>query len=422
MGRPKIAVVGLSYLRELGISRLQGGYEVACISEPASSLFCFSDVCVPISSIDATDSELLDALRSAERRLGGLDGVICLRDPNLVATARAAKRMKLRFPCDSSLGEVLDKYAFRLLANRISGCVSATVRLIESRSDWSTFFACVDAALQQGPLIMKPRRGSCSYHIVQIASKEDIPRAWEVFSRATNYRGGDFIVEDLVEGTESSVECVIQSGLRLALQTTYLPRVKEFEFTESGHAVDFSSWMPRPIISRSIEQLCQLSGLDDCILHVEFLETPTGPFLIEVNPRLAGDWIPELHRHVHGRDLYMLACKIAVGDDIAQECAIRNTAYAALVRFSAPGIKTSYSDLVGTELSGKHDRVTFLQADCSNGLNNDARGVACMLVGQSPTELEDRAERIISAATGSPKPHATHTARPNEDMHSLWSK
>jgi biotin carboxylase len=400
LDKPRVALLGPSYLRELGVTRLQQDFDVALISSFDSNLANLSERFIPLTSLNIDGTSIAAAIDSAAIKLGGLDGVICLRDPNLLAVAAKVEQLNLKFPTAECLVRMLDKFQFRQFANTVSGCVPAFIRLVPAGLAKPVFYELIRKELGKRPLILKPRFGSCSYFIVRLSEQSDLQQAWDVYSAAGMYRGGDFILETCIQGKEYSIECVVQDGLRLALKTEYLQNSSRSHFAEVGHYVQAASHNPSEHAMNVIYGLVDKSGLNNCILHVECIERSSQEiFIVEVNPRIAGDHIPELHRQVHGIDLYRLAAIIASGITLAPQSLVpRAGTQSALIRFCAPGKTWIPSENSLSALKGLSDRACVLPVieDAACGINNDCRSAFCFLVGDDLDELVERSEWILT--------------------------
>ncbi|MBP2328539.1 biotin carboxylase [Kibdelosporangium banguiense] len=149
------------------------------------------------------------------------------------------------------------------------------------------------------PVVVKPLRGSGSEGVRACADP------YTAASWAEHLLAGDDIDKVLVEreisGPEFSVELV--DGEVAGITAKHLG-AKPY-FVETGH--DF----PAPVAVHVAERLGSVArdsvhalGLTTGPAHMELrLEDSGDPYVIEVNPRLAGGLIPRLVRHATGRDL-----------------------------------------------------------------------------------------------------------------------
>jgi biotin carboxylase len=142
-------------------------------------------------------------------------------------------------------------------------------------------------------------------------------------------------VEEYLDGPEISIDSVVHYGkvhpLVLARKQTGLFPY----FEETGHCVTADD----PLLS-DVALLDQLQAIHDAIsvdqlvTHTEFRLTPDGPRLVEINPRLGGDFIPKLGYLASGINLPLVGAMIAAGDATELISPIQNRT--AGVRFLYP--------------------------------------------------------------------------------------
>lgn len=116
---------------------------------------------------------------------------------------------------------------------------------------------------------------------------------------------GEVLVESLLEGPEYSVETVtLARGDTRVVGITTKHLSDPPLFVEIGH--DFPSEIPgetAAALAGCAVAALDAVGYDFGPAHTEIRFTPTGPVVVEINPRLAGGMIPELVRHATGIDL-----------------------------------------------------------------------------------------------------------------------
>jgi biotin carboxylase len=149
------------------------------------------------------------------------------------------------------------------------------------------------------PVVVKPVGGSGSEG-VRACADPDTAAGWADHLLAGDTLG-KVLVEREISGPEYSVEVV--GGEVAGITAKYLGAKPHF--VETGH--DF----PAPVTARVAERLASVArdavralGLVTGPAHVELrLDDMGDPYVIEVNPRLAGGLIPRLVRYATGRDL-----------------------------------------------------------------------------------------------------------------------
>jgi len=165
------------------------------------------------------------------------------------------------------------------------------------------------------PVVVKPTMGTGSVGVKLCRSAEQVQRHAEVLlSRRTNERGTpipqEVLIEEYVEGPEYSLE----SFGRQVIGITRKHVSPEPFFVETGH--DFPASLPahttaavNAVVLSALKALDLTWGPN----HTEFRLTSLGPVIMEVNPRLAGGFIPELVRLALGVDLIEASVALVAG-------------------------------------------------------------------------------------------------------------
>jgi biotin carboxylase len=160
------------------------------------------------------------------------------------------------------------------------------------------------------PLIVKPPADSSSQGVRRVAEDgELLDQFRRLHGRERNDRGqrlsGDVLLESLLEGPEVSVETfTLSPGDTRVVGITAKHLSPPPVFVETGH--DFPAALAPGLAARiEGEVLAALAavGFDFGPAHTEVRLTPSGPVVVEINPRLAGGMIPELVRLALGVDL-----------------------------------------------------------------------------------------------------------------------
>lgn len=258
------------------------------------------------------DTQDLNAMREACRSLEsteGLAGVTTSSDHFIAAAAAVAASLGLPGPELHAVEDCRDKEL------QISRLRSAGHRLPVS-------FACdsVEEGLTAGkrigfPVIVKPVSGSGSVGVKLCSDPVQLAlHARFLLGQRQNERGlpvrPRILIQSLVRGTEYSVE----SFCRTIVGITRKHLGNEPAFVEVGH--DYPAQIPPPLIEtieESVHSALDALGLGWGPAHTELRVTEEGPALIEVNPRLAGGFIPELVRLSSGVDLIRETIRLVTG-------------------------------------------------------------------------------------------------------------
>jgi biotin carboxylase len=160
------------------------------------------------------------------------------------------------------------------------------------------------------PCVVKPPAESGSTGVRLVKNADELLAHYRFLaSRKVNERGqplvGSVLVEGLLSGPEFSVETVtLERGRTQVIGVTEKHLSAPPHFVELGH--DFPATLEtarRVALEQAVLAALDAVGFDLGPAHTEIRFTPTGPVVVEINPRLAGGMIPELVRHALGVDL-----------------------------------------------------------------------------------------------------------------------
>ncbi len=277
--------------------------------------------------VPRADEDELHALVAA--RWGGAAGVAGITSSSeyFIATAAAlAARFGLPGPDAASVRAARDKsWQREVLA--AGGVPSPAFRAVSSAPE------AVAAAREIGfPVVLKPVDGSGS---VGVRACADVAEAGShaALLFASGGEGARVLVESLVAGDEFSVE--VFSGRVVGITRKHLGAPPFF--VEAGH--DYPADVPGEAAAALVDSVTRgtaLLGLGWGPLHWELRMDREGRAVpMEVNPRLAGGFIPELVRHAQGIDLIHETLRLVVGQE--PELAPSRRRHASIRFLFAPG-------------------------------------------------------------------------------------
>ncbi|WP_328929390.1 ATP-grasp domain-containing protein [Streptomyces sp. NBC_00190] len=288
-------------------------------------------------NIVTADTNDTDALLPLARRLHALfafDGVVSSCDYYLPAAARTAERLGLPGPAAGAVE---------------NACRKDLTRRVLARAGMAgpRFAVCADAAeavaAARGigyPLVVKPADLCAGMLVREVRDERELDRACRALAEfPVNARGQRrapvLLLEELLTGPEVSVETVSHGGTTHVIGVTDKSIGGAPAFIETGHMFPADI---APDVAREAAEAAVLAvealGLDQVVCHTELKLTPTGPRLIEVNPRPAGNRITELVRHVAGVDLAAACVDTALGrepDLTVRPTGVRSAAIAFLL-------------------------------------------------------------------------------------------
>jgi len=189
----------------------------------------------------------------------------------------------------------------------------------------------VEAARDLGPpVVVKPSTGSGSVGVRLCAGVGEVAEAaGALLAAGVNERGLPVpalaLVEEYVPGQEFSVETFDKQVIGITRKYLGPPP----HFVEVGH--DFPARVAErdDLAATTCAALAAL-GLGWGAAHTELRLGPSGPVVIEVNPRLAGGMIPALVREATGVDLVEGCVRLAAGLPVSLDPTMAD---AAAIRF-----------------------------------------------------------------------------------------
>lgn len=225
-------------------------------------------------------------------------GVYSSSDYFVGIAAYVAEALKLPAANSKAIENCRQKFIQRL-------CLSASGLNMPVSSHVTSIGQIAEAYDKAGPkVVVKPQSGSGSYG-VRFCDTFESTLEWscKLLNSGKNERGRRFcgiLVEEFLDGPEYSVE--VFDGEPLIVTGKHLSKMPFF--VEVGHD------MPAPIGPRDEDTLNEVARaavaaltLDWGPVHVEMRLTKKGAVIIEVNPRLAGGFLPKLVQLCTGIDL-----------------------------------------------------------------------------------------------------------------------
>ncbi len=240
--------------------------------------------------------------------------VTAATDNPLPMMARIAERLNLRFPSYESVISVLDKAKFKniLQENQIPCAVGNSYHVSET-PDYSRI---------NFPVIIKPNQNSGSRGVVRCKSREEL--ALEIKNVAKFCRDGRYIVEEFIEGDEISVEGFVHNGKLEIIQITDKVLSPPPYNVEMAHIQPSKYSNLKDKIATLLQRVIDAAGLDNCAIHPELKINSTGIYIIELGPRLGGDFITsDLVPLSTGINMEKNLIRLALGMPLSLSCLAR---------------------------------------------------------------------------------------------------
>ncbi len=163
------------------------------------------------------------------------------------------------------------------------------------------------------PVIVKPTKGSGSIGVRLCYNEEEVHKHGQFLLKENK----SILIQEYIEGDEYSVETLSFNNQTKIIGITKKHLSNPPYFLEIGH--DFPAIVSKTINTK-IEELILNTfikvGLIFGPAHTEIRIKNNTPYIIEINPRLAGGMIPELIKQAKGIDLLDTTLDLLIGKEI----------------------------------------------------------------------------------------------------------
>jgi biotin carboxylase len=265
---------------------------------------------------DQNATELIEKFGNQNK----VNGVMTYSDQCVVLAALVAEKLGLKQISPKVAEMIRNKY---MLRNYLLSKGLDTVRFYKSN--------CIQEILEYAkhigfPLVIKPVNGHSSMGVSKVDNLKQLEiaakRALEIkFSN----KEPELLIEEFLDGPEVSVECYIKNNNTKIVTLTDKRLSKEPFFEEIGHTVPSShNKLIQDNIKNYVSNVLKALEFENGIAHIEIRYTKNGPKIIEVNGRLAGDFIPLLTKNATGVNLPVIAasiaCNLEIDEEITKKC------------------------------------------------------------------------------------------------------
>lgn len=304
----KIMILGASILQLPAIIQAKEmGLEVVVIDRNPNAIGFKEEGIIKevISTID-----IPKVIASAKKHK--IDGIMTLAsDMPMRTVAAVAKEMNLVGIDEQTAINATNKYEMRKVLKKNG----VPIPLFFKVSTEEEYDSCIKKF--DGKFITKPVDNSGSRGIYLVDDKR---KAKEAFLHSkTNSRNGDIIVEEYMEGPETSVETLTIDGVCHVIQITDKLTTGAPHFVEMGHS------QPSMLDENTKEKIKEITiaatnaiGIKNGPSHTEIIVTRTGPKIVELGARLGGDCITtHLVPLSTGVNMVDSCIKIALGERVS---------------------------------------------------------------------------------------------------------
>jgi carbamoyl-phosphate synthase large subunit len=231
-------------------------------------------------------------------------------DKPLLMMAKVAEKLCLPFPSETAIYNTTNKFELKkILVNNKIPCAKGVLTNLTKLDDVLN----TDITL---PVIIKPIDSSGSRGVFYCKTIEEVKDA---YPKCTAYSKYDkVLIEEYLDGPEISIEALVQDNNLHVIQITD-KTVTPFPYTvEMGHLQPSRFYLAYGAeIYQVLNEAIKALNLNDCALHPEMKITKKGLKIVEIGPRLGGDFITShLTPLSTGINMEEQLINIAVGEKI----------------------------------------------------------------------------------------------------------
>lgn len=207
--------------------------------------------------------------------------VTAATDNPILMMCRIAHDLNLTFPSFDSCDTLLDKGKFKTFLRKY-GLPHANGYIYNNLN-------AVDPSRFIYPVIVKPVRNSGSRGVLKCELSE---RLYDTISETLQFcKDGRFIVEEYIVGDEISVEAIVIGGKVQIIQITDKIVTLPPYNVELGHIQPSKFLYLIEPIHNLLQEIVDRTGLNNCAIHPELKIKNDQITIIEIGPRLGGDYI-----------------------------------------------------------------------------------------------------------------------------------
>lgn len=295
---------------------------------------CYSDdIGMSISdiplTIDTTDVE--NTLKAA--RIHKIDGIMTMAtDVALPSVGKVVDELGLVGPSFQTALFSTDKVMMknRLLERNIP---TANARIVRSLSEARDAIKSLEL-----PVMLKAVASSGSRGITRVESTSQLEEAFKYAEAVSGSQ--DFLIEEFMEGLEFGTQGLVYKG-KLEFLFPHNDTVTPPPYlTPIGHSYPME--LPentKQVILDIVANCVKALEIDNSMLNVDMIMTPSGPKIIEIGARMGATCLPELTTIYSGIDVVDVAIEMAMGHKITlQETKKKQPCAGLLIRSPKTGI------------------------------------------------------------------------------------
>jgi len=248
-----------------------------------------------------------------------IDGVVTFWEDDVLLTSKITDRFNFIGIPYNIAKQVRNKYLFREFCEK-NGLRTPKHKIIKNTDDLEQISTNFNF-----PLVIKPAFGSSSAYVVKVENKDELINTYNYIKKNISSDtesalsdGLDIFVEEFLDGDEVDIDIVLQNGkIKFYTISDNFNKTWDQFFVDSGQSIP--STLPgksqQELIDLAEELLEKLDIRNGCI-HFEGKSTTNGPFPIEINLRMGGDYVFSYNKAAWDLDLIEETVQIAIGQYI----------------------------------------------------------------------------------------------------------
>jgi biotin carboxylase len=287
------------------------------LKDPArlQPFLAYTDRYLLVDTLEETD--LGPALRELARE-HPFDALLSTAETGIGPVAREAERFGLLYPSVAAL----DNAVFKNRCRSILARHHLRSPRFEVLNEQDLAAGPRDMAL---PYVVKPIRGFAKQYSAICRTQGDFD-AYIHELRASRERSAsinsivshDYIVEAYVEGTLHSAEVIVRQGKVMRFASTTRYRAHYYDLLELAAVMPSGlSEAQREEISRYLQAVFNVLGIQVGLYHVELLMSAQGPVLVEINARMMGSVSPIMYQQLTGQDPFEHLIRLHLGEPLS---------------------------------------------------------------------------------------------------------
>lgn len=202
-------------------------------------------------------------------------------DKPILMMSKIAEELNLQFPSYHSCRTLLDKSLFKIFLKENS--------LPHANGNTYSLNEKIDKDAINFPAIVKPVQNSGSRGVLKCDNRESLEGIVKETLQYSN--NNKFLIEDFIDGDEISIEAIVHKKKVEIIQITdKVVSAPPFN-VELGHSQPSKYARLKNEFMNILQKIVDKSELDNCAIHPEFKINQDKITIIEIGPRLGGDFI-----------------------------------------------------------------------------------------------------------------------------------